>query len=64
LEDVICVVFLESYFADFAAKHDEQKLIGILKRTWAKMSQVGRDAALKLRMSPEAAVLIGKALAN
>jgi hypothetical protein len=64
LEDVICVVFLENYFADFAAKHDEQKLIGILRRTWAKMSQVGRDAALKLPMSPEAAALIGKALAK
>ena len=25
LEDVICVVFLESYFADFAPKHDEEK---------------------------------------
>jgi hypothetical protein len=62
LEDVICVVFLENYFADFAAKHDEDKLIVILKRTWAKMSQVGRDAALKLPMSTDAAALIGKAL--
>src|ERR1043165_174591 len=24
LEDVICLVFLESYFADFAKKHDEE----------------------------------------
>jgi hypothetical protein len=63
LEDVICVVFLENYFADFAAKHDEEKLIVILRRTWAKMSAVGRDAALKLPMSPEAA-LVGKALAK
>ena len=62
LEDVICVVFLENYFADFAAKHHEEKLIGILRRTWAKMSQVGRDAALKLPMSSEASALIGKAL--
>jgi len=62
LEDVICVVFLENYFADFAAKHDEQKLIGILRRTWAKMSKVGQGAALKLPMSPEAMALVGKAL--
>ena len=62
LEDVICVVFLENYFVDFAARHDEEKLITILRRTWAKMSQVGRDAALKLPMSPAAAALIGKAL--
>jgi hypothetical protein len=25
LEDVICLVFLESYFADFARKHDEER---------------------------------------
>ncbi len=64
LEDVICVVFLENYFAEFAARHDEQKVIGILRRTWAKMSPVGREAALKLPMPPEAAALVGKALAG
>ncbi len=62
LEDVICVVFLENYFADFAARHDEEKVIVILRRTWAKMSTVGRDAALKLPMSDAAAALVGKAL--
>ena len=62
LEDVICVVFLENYFTDFAAKHTEEKLIGILRRTWAKMSPVGQDAALKLPMNPDAAALVGKAL--
>jgi hypothetical protein len=64
LEDVICVVFLENYFADFATQHNEEKLINILRRTWAKMSDVGRSAALKLPMSAEASALIGKALAS
>jgi hypothetical protein len=62
LEDVICVVFLENYFAEFAAKHEAEKVIGILKRTWAKMSPVGQAAALRLPMSAEAAELIGRAL--
>jgi hypothetical protein len=62
LEDVVCVVFLENYFADFAARHDEEKLIVILRRTWAKMSTVGQAAALKLPMSPAAAALVGKSL--
>jgi hypothetical protein len=62
LEDVICVVFLENYFAEFAAKHEAEKVVGILKRTWAKMSQVGREAAMKLPMSPQAAILVGRAL--
>jgi hypothetical protein len=64
LEDVICVVFLENYFAEFAVKHDEEKVITILRRTWAKMSKIGQDAALKLPMPPEAARLVGKALSD
>jgi hypothetical protein len=64
LEDVICVVFLENYFAEFAAKHEQEKIIGILRRTWAKMSPVGREAALKLPMSADAAALVGRALAG
>jgi hypothetical protein len=62
LEDVICLVFLESYFADFAAKHDEEKVIGILRRTWKKMSEHGHAAALRLEMPPEARRLVEKAL--
>ena len=64
LEDVICLVFLESYFADFAAQHDETKLIRILQRTWAKMSERGHQAALALPLQPELAVLVQKALAE
>jgi len=62
LEDVICLVFLENYFADFAPKHDEAKVITILKRTWAKMSGVGQKAALDLKMPPDARRLVEKAL--
>ncbi len=64
LEDVICLVFLESYFADFAAQHDEAKLIRILQRTWAKMSERGHRAALALPLPPELAKLVEKALAG
>ena len=41
LEDVICLVFLECYFSDFAKKHDEEKVVKILQRTWRKMSPRG-----------------------
>jgi hypothetical protein len=64
LEDIICLVFLESYFGDFAAQHDEAKLIRILQRTWAKMSERGHQAALKLSLPPELAKLVNKALAG
>ncbi|HEY2584567.1 MAG TPA: DUF4202 domain-containing protein [Tepidisphaeraceae bacterium] len=63
LEDVICLVFLQYYFADFSEQHDEAKLIGILKRTWAKMSPKGRKAALALDLPREKRLLIEKALA-
>ena len=64
LEDVACLVFLESYFADFAKRHDEAKVIGILQKTWAKMSPRGHDAALALDMPAEARALVEKALSG
>jgi hypothetical protein len=62
LEDVICMVFLEHELADFAAKHDEEKVVRILWRTWNKMSPVGQGAAMKLKLSPAATALIRKAI--
>ena len=62
LEDVICLVFLENYFADFAQKHDEQKLIAILRKTWKKMSPRGQKVALELPMPTEARRLVEKSL--
>jgi hypothetical protein len=49
LEDVVALVFLESYLADFVVEHDdydESKLIDILTKTAKKMSPGGREAAL------------------
>jgi len=63
LEDVICLVFLQYYFEDFAAKHEEEKLIDIVQKTWAKMSEKGQAAALKLPLSKTTLALVGKALA-
>ena len=62
LEDVICLVFLEFYFDDFAGKHDEAKLIDIIQKTWNKMSDVGHAAALKLPLSSAMLSLVTKAL--
>jgi hypothetical protein len=62
LEDVVCLVFLENYFADFAPKHEEEKVIGILRRTWKKMSERGHKAALGLSLPEGARKLIEKAL--
>src|SRR5438045_878404 len=62
LEDVICLVFLQYYFPDFARKHDEEKVINILRKTWRKMSQRGHEAALKVALGPQEQELIENAL--
>lgn len=63
LEDVICLVFLENYFADFAKQHDPEKIVDIVRKTWKKMSPAGHEAALKLELPPEARALVERALA-
>ncbi len=47
-EDAICMVFFENEYVDLAAKHDDAKLVDILRKTWKKMSERGRRAALTL----------------
>ena len=63
LEDVICLVFLENYFAEFATQHDEAKILDIVQKTWKKMSARGHEVALTLSMSPAARQLVEHALA-
>jgi hypothetical protein len=38
LEDVICLVFIQYYLDEFAAKHEDEKVIDILRKTMKKMS--------------------------
>ena len=64
LEDVICLVFLESYFANFAPQYDEQKVLDIVRKTWKKMSPRGRAAARDLTLTAAARALLEKALAT
>ena len=62
IENALCLVFLQYQLDDFMKKHDEEKLIRILQKSWSKMDQAGRDAALTLAYSPDATALLGKAL--
>lgn len=62
LEDVVCLVFLEYYLDDFAKDHDEEKVTGILQKTWNKMSERGKEAALSLPLSDISKSYISKAL--
>ena len=62
LEDVACLVFLEHYAEAFSAKHERAKLVEILRKTWGKMSDRGRDAAVRLPLSPPLRTLLAEAL--
>ena len=62
LEDTACLVFLEHYFSAFAQKHDEQKLIEILQKTWRKMSAQAQQTALTLPLADADRALIERAL--
>ena len=63
LEDVACLVFLEFEFGDFAARHDAAKIVEIVRKTWAKMSPRGQQAALGLQLPAHLRALVGRALA-
>ncbi len=64
LEDVACLVFLQYYFDEFAAKYDdnEEKVIRIVQMTWKKMSARGHEIALSLTLPDHLAALVNKAL--
>lgn len=64
VEDASCLVFLESAFADFARKHEEAKLVEILRKTWAKMSPAAQREALGLQLPASQRALVEKALSN
>lgn len=62
LEDVACLVFLDDQFEQFKEKHDEEKIVGILKKTWVKMSERGQEMALEIPMTEECKALVKRAL--
>lgn len=66
LEDAICLTFLDTELADFAAKHDDDKLVDIVRKTWAKMTPRGHAAALALaeRLPEREQRLLTRALAG
>jgi len=64
LEDVICLVFLENYLTEFAAGQDPDKLVGIVRKTWRKMSERGHELALQLTFPEGIRMLLARALSE
>jgi len=63
MEDALCLVTLQHQIEDFSAKHDDEKMIGIIRKTWAKMSDQAKQEALKLKYSERVLGLIKEAIA-
>ncbi len=62
LEDALCLVFLQYQFADLANKTERGKMIVVLQKSWKKMSEQGRQAALKSEYAPREKELLEAAL--
>lgn len=62
LEDALCLTFLEFEFPSFLKRIPEERMIGILQKTWNKMSPTGRQHALSLPFEETAKQLLQKAL--
>jgi len=62
MENALCLVFLQFQYEDFISKHDDEMVIRILRKTWKKMSEPGRNAALSLSFKGRAKELLMKAL--
>ncbi len=62
LEDALCLVFLEFQFAELAGRSEEDKMVNAVKKSWEKMTETGRAAALTLNYGEREKAIIQKAL--
>jgi hypothetical protein len=62
MEDALCLSFLEHDFVPFIDDYDDAKVIDIVRKTWAKMSERGHELAIRLPLSGRARELVERAL--
>ena len=62
LEDVVCLVFMEYYLEDFAAKNSHLEFNRIILKTMNKMSERGVDEAKKMKFPADIQKIINQIL--
>ena len=62
LEDALCLVFLETQLKSFSKKHADEKVIDIIARSLAKMSEQGRRASSRIVLPEQQAMLVAAAI--
>jgi hypothetical protein len=63
-EDALCLVFLETQFADLAARLGHDKTLEVVVKTVAKMSPAGLAAAARIELAPQESAVLAEALAR
>jgi hypothetical protein len=63
LEDALCLVFIETQFHDLAARTEADKMVEIVRKTLAKMSDEGKRHALAMPLGAEDLRIVEQALA-
>jgi hypothetical protein len=61
-EDALCLVFLETQFDTLLADLGDDRTVDVLRKTAAKMSPRGLDAADRIAMAPHGRTLLARAL--
>jgi hypothetical protein len=61
LEDVACMVFIEYYLEEFAARHEDEKVIDILAKTLKKMSPAAIDVSGTFKLDRKMKELLTRA---
>jgi hypothetical protein len=64
LEDALCLVFLETQLHDLAAQLDDEKLLGVLRKTLRKMSPDAIQRAEELPLDAAGRALLQRAIAG
>ena len=64
IEDVASLVFLAHYAAEFAAKHEPEKVVAILVKTLGKMSEHGKAAAMAFDLDGDVKNALNAAVAQ
>ena len=62
LEDALCLMFLEYQFAPLAEKAEASKVVNALRKSWSKMTEPARKAALTLNYESRQKALLATAL--
>jgi hypothetical protein len=62
LEDALCLVFIETQLTSFSAQHPDEKVIDIIARSLAKMSEEGRQMASRIALSEHESSLVSAAI--